>query len=98
MTATYSRLGRIEYSPHLLFAVNKPTAPIDVWVSVWVKQNGPLKSGPKSSKNKEKPLISSEISGYLYNENHSLSEWFKKAYGDEEKSLLKLLSGLPTAQ
>ena len=35
---------------------------------------------------------------YLYNENHSLSEWFKKAYGDEEKSLLKLLSGLPTAQ
>ena len=35
---------------------------------------------------------------FLYNENHSLSEWFKKAYGDKEKSLLKLLSGLPTAQ
>ena len=35
---------------------------------------------------------------FLYNENHSLSEWFKKAYGDEEKSLLKLFSGLPTAQ
>ena len=33
----------------------------------------------------------------LYNENHSLSERFKKAYGDKEKSLLKLLSGLPTA-
>ena len=65
MTATYSRFGRIEYSPRLLFAINKPTAPIGVWVSVWVKQNGPLKSGPKSSENKEKPLISGEISGDL---------------------------------
>ena len=65
MTATYSRLGRIEYSPRLLFAINKPTAPIGVWVSVWVKQNGPLKSGPKSSENKEKSLISCEISGDL---------------------------------
>ena len=65
LTATYSRLGRIEYSPRLLFAVNKPTAPIDVWVAVWVKQNGPLKSGPKSSESKEKPLISCEISGDL---------------------------------
>ena len=35
------------------------------WVTVWVKQNGPLKSGPKSSENKEKPLISGEISGDL---------------------------------
>ena len=35
------------------------------WVTVWVKQNGPLKSGPKSSENKEKPLISREISGDL---------------------------------
>ena len=35
---------------------------------------------------------------FLYNENHSLSERFKKAYGDKEKSLLKLLSGLPAAQ
>ena len=22
---------------------------------------------------------------FLYSENHSLSEWFKKAYGDKEK-------------
>ena len=42
-----------------------PLCPIDVWVAVWVKQTGPLKSGPKSSENKEKPLISCEISGDL---------------------------------
>ena len=26
----------------------------------------------------------------LYKENHALDAWFKKAYGDEEKSLLRL--------
>ena len=26
---------------------------------------------------------------FLYIENHSLSEWFKRAYGDKQKSLLE---------
>ena len=26
----------------------------------------------------------------MYKENHALDAWFKKAYGDEEKSLLKI--------
>ena len=27
--------------------------------------------------------------GFLYKENHSLYEWFKKAYGGEKKTLLR---------
>ena len=27
---------------------------------------------------------------FLYKENHAVDAWFKKAYGDEEKSLLRL--------
>jgi len=34
----------------------------------------------------------------LYKENHWLGQWFKKAYGDEQKALLELRSGLPTAR
>ena len=36
--------------------------------------------------------------GFLYKENHALDAWFKKAYGDEQKSLLRKKSGPPTAQ
>ena len=43
----------------------RPTPPIGVWVVVWVKQNGMLKSGQKRYENKGKPLISCEISGDL---------------------------------
>jgi hypothetical protein len=34
---------------------------------------------------------------FLYIENHWLGQWFKKAYGDEEKTLLESRGGLPTA-
>jgi hypothetical protein len=32
----------------------------------------------------------------LYIENHWLGQWFKKAYGDEEKTLLESRSSPPT--
>jgi hypothetical protein len=33
---------------------------------------------------------------FLYIENHWLGQWFKKAYGDEEKTLLESRSSPPT--
>ena len=30
------------------------------------------------------------LSLFLYKENHALDAWFDKAYGDEQKSLLRL--------
>ena len=48
-----------------LFILTCLSPPIPVWVTVWGKQNGPLKSGPKSSKVKEKPPFSIENGGVL---------------------------------
>ena len=40
----------------------------------------------------EKGLLQSFATGpLLYKENHSLGEWFKKAYGDENDKKLPLL-------
>ena len=47
---------------------------------------GNLQVPPRAPNENERqsPLV------FLYKENHALDAWFKKAYGDEKKSLLRL--------
>ena len=43
----------------------------------------------KTSMSKYKAAENKIFAALLYKENHSLGEWFQKAYGEEQKALLQ---------